>query len=313
MSIFRFLSPGIKENWKVVMLSAVGAATFWFFNAMNKDYETSLNYPLDYDFVRDSVVIITPLPEYIKIDVASGGWNLIRRTLRINAAPILIPLENPSAIKFLTRSSLTPIVKEQLSGLDVTFVVTDTLYFNIEEKVIKKLPVIVDSLTIPLRNNYRITSPIKVYNDSVTLTGPKSIMSKIENNVEIAFADKEIDSDFEEDLKYRIDPLIKARPSRTTIEFDVRNFVLKEVDVPIEFLNFPRDSSVIATQKNIRVYYTIDEDHENEVDKNDFSITLDYSMLNSRDSTIAPILMYSPEKALDIVLNVDKVAIERQR
>lgn len=305
--------PGIKENWKVVLLSTLGAATFWFFNALNKNYETSIDYPLTYSFDRDSVVIVTPLPEYIQIDVASGGWNLIRRTLKINAAPVEIKLENPSDIKFLTRSSLTPIVREQLSGLDVTYVVTDSLYLNIEKKVTKKLPITVDSINIPLKGNYRLTSTISISEDSVALEGPKSVMSEIGNRVKIAFKDEDIDSDFDSKLNYQIDPIVITKPSKAIVKFDVGKFILEEIDVPIEFLNFPQDFSVIASQEKIRVYYTINEDLEDEVNPNDFNVTLDYSMLNHKDSTIAPILIYAPEEALDIVLNVDKIGIEKTR
>ena len=308
MEILKFFLPGLRENWKVVLLSVLGAATFWFFNAMNKSYDTRLEYPLSYVFERDSVVIVKPLRDKIKIDVTSGGWNLIRKTLRINAEPVKITLENPTEIKYLTRSTLIPIIKEQLSGLELTYVVTDTLYFDIEEKASKKLPLIVDSLTIPLKNNYRIVSPVRLSQDSVRITGPKSMIAELNTNVEIAFPDEEIDGDFEaEELGYRLDKLIKASPRKAEVSFRVNRFILKEMDIPVEYLNLPSDSSVVADQNNIRVYFTINEELEDDVSKSDFSIIADYTMLNQRDSTLSPILMYAHDKALDIVLNVDKL------
>ena len=75
---------GINENWKVVVLAVAGAATFWLFNALNKNYDTRLNYPVVFEFNRDSVVVVTPLAEEINIDVNGGGWNLIRNTFWIN-------------------------------------------------------------------------------------------------------------------------------------------------------------------------------------------------------------------------------------
>ena len=311
MSVFRFFSPGMKENWKVVVLSVVGAATFWFFNAMNKNYETSLEYPVSFSFNRDSVVVVQPLAERIKINVSSGGWNLIRRTLRINADPVEIVLENPTDIKFLTRSSITPVIKEQLSGLNVTYVVTDTLFFNIEEKISRRLPLIVDSMTIPLRNNYRIVSSIEIHDDSVWVTGPKSIILAMGPYVEVAFRDEEIDSDYEYDLAYHVDNMVQVEPRKTTVRFEVNRFLLKEVDVPIEFLNFPRDSSVVASQDEIRLYYTVNEDYAEDVSQTDFSVTVDYAMLNRRDSSVAPQLMYAHDRAIDIVLNVDKVRVHK--
>ena len=310
MSIFRFFLPGFKENWKVVLLSVFGAATFWFFNAMNKNYDTRIDYPLSYEFNRDSVVVISPLVNTIKIDVSGGGWNLIRRTLRITADPITIELENPSDIKFLTRSSLIPLISDQLSGIDLTYIVTDTLYFDIEDKVSKRVMLSVDSLSIPLRDNFRIVSPIELYSDSVTITGPKSYIDRISDDIEIAFDDKEIDSDFEEDRDYRVDPMVNVAPPQSTVRFDVSRFLLKEMNLPIEFLHFPEDSSIVANQDEIIVYYTVNEDFQNDISASDFSVTVDYNMMNNKDSTVAPLLMYAHEKAIDVVLNVDKIRLE---
>ncbi len=313
MNIFRFFLPGFKQNWKVVLLSVSGAATFWFFNAMNKTYDTRIDYPLNFVFERDSVVVISPLAETIKIDVSSGGWNLIRKTLKITADPINIELENPTDIKFLTRSSLIPLVTDQLGAINLTYIVTDTLYFDIEEKITKRVALAVDSTTIPLRDNYRIVTPIELYNDSVTVVGPKSYVSRLSNDIEVSFDDQEIYSDFERECSYRVHEMIKVVPERTVVRFDVSRFVLNELSVPIEFLHFPEDSSVVSSQSDIIVYYTVDEDFESEVSSADFSVTVDYNMMNERDSTVAPLLMYAHERAIDIVLNVDKIRLVPNR
>ncbi|MFY0625420.1 MAG: hypothetical protein JXR07_03930 [Reichenbachiella sp.] len=309
MKFFRFFLPGFQQNWKVVMLSIMGAATFWFFNAMNKTYDTRIDYPLSYSFDRDSVVIVKPLTKRIKIDITSGGWNLIRRTLKISATPIEITLENPTDIKYLTRSSLIPMLTDQLHGLKLNYIVTDTLFFDIEQKIVKKMPLFIDSLGIPLEDNFRIISPIEFNNDSVTLIGPKSSISSLQFNIEMAFKDVEIDSDFESELSYRLDPIIKAIPEKTVVRFEVSQFLLKELLIPIEFLNFPSDSSIVASQPEIKLYYTVNEDFENDVNTTDFSVTVDFNMMNAKDSTVAPLLMYAHDKALDIVLNVDKVRL----
>ncbi|MBU2884495.1 hypothetical protein KO507_01805 [Gilvimarinus agarilyticus] len=310
MSLFRFFAPGLKENWKVVLLSILGATTFWFFNAMNKSYSTRLDYPIAYEFNQDSVVVVDPLVKNVKIVVTSGGWNLLRKTLRINATPILVPLDNPTEIRFLTRSSLVPMISEQLDGLKLTYVVTDTLFFNIQEKVTKKLAIQVDSINIPLKDSYRLTSRIRIANDSATFSGPKSYMDSLDQSVLIRFTDKNIDSNFDEELGYQLDKIVKSTQKETNVKFDVARFLYKDITIPIEFLHFPEDSSAVASQSDIKIYYTINENFEDEVSESDFSVTVDYTMMNDRDSTITPILMYAHDKALDIVLALDKLSVE---
>ncbi len=109
------------NNWKVVLLSIIGATTFWFFNALNKDYDARISYPIEFQFDRDSVVIMQPLPTTLSIDVSSGGWNLLRKTFWFNVTPIQIVLENPTEIGFYTRNSLMPIVSDQLDELKINY------------------------------------------------------------------------------------------------------------------------------------------------------------------------------------------------
>jgi len=309
MGIFRFLLPGLKDTWKVVALSILGATTFWFFNAMNKSYDTRVDYPLSYTFAEDSVVVLDPLAKQIKIDVTSGGWNLIRKTLRINAIPINIPLDNPTEIKFLTRSSLIPMISDQLDGLRLIYVVTDTLFFNIEEKVTRKLPVYVDSVTIPLSQSYRMVSPISCNLDSAIVSGPKSTMLQMPAYVQVDFSNMSIDENFDEELGYLVDEHVNVQPAEATIKFQVAKYLAREISIPLELLDFPQDSSAYLADNNIVLYYTIKEEDEDEVNASDFSVTADYSMRNMNDSTVAPILMYAHEKALDIVLGSDRVKL----
>ena len=64
--------PTDTKTIKVVVLSLFAATTFWFFNAMNKSYDTRVDYPLSYTFAEDSVVVMEPLAKQIKIDVTSA-------------------------------------------------------------------------------------------------------------------------------------------------------------------------------------------------------------------------------------------------
>ena len=170
--------PGMNDNWKVVVLAIAGAATFWLFNALNKDYDTRISLPLEFVFNRDSVVVVTPLAKKVDVDVNGGGWNLLRKSFRLNSSPINIELDNPTEISYYTQSSLVPIISDQLRGFRLNYVITDTLFIDIEEKVSKKVMVAIDSMNIPLESNFRLTSPITIDVDTLTLTGPKSLLAE---------------------------------------------------------------------------------------------------------------------------------------
>ena len=301
------------NNWKVVVLSLIGATTFWFFNELNKEYTTRLIYPLEFNFQRDSVVVMRPLPETINVDVTSGGWNLLRRTfILFNPTPITIELFNPTLIKFYTRATMMPIVRDQLDELKVNYLVTDTLFFDIEEKQSRIIGLSIDSANTDLRDNYRITSSIKLSQDSVEIIGPKRIIDTLTSPLLVSIDENRIDDDFDDQVEIKLPrPDVNISiPEEISVSFQVDRFDRISVQIPLEPINFPEDSTAYAAQQSIDIQFTVQRaNRRDEYDASDFGLTLDYNLFEKSDSTVAPILIYAPEEADEIDLLPEKVKI----
>ncbi len=291
------------NNWRAILLSTVAATTFWFFNALNKNYSTRLNYPLEFSFKRDSVVVVNPLPDVIVVDVSGGGWNLMRKTFLFSAIPVLVEMDNPTEIKFFTRASLLPLITEQLGGIKLDFVVTDTLFINIEEKVEKRLNVLVDSLNIPLRENYRLTSEIRINPDSIEVRGPKSMIDTLKEFYTVKFRQRNIDDDFNDEFDIEFaSSLIKPLPDEINVRFNIAEFDRLAIQIPLESTNFPLDSSIYLQDSVIQINYTIRLRDVNKVRSTDFNITADLTMVDQSDSSILPILIAFPTYVMEIEL-----------
>lgn len=300
------------NSWKVVLLSLLGATTFWFFNELNKEYTTRLIYPLKFNFERENVVIMQPLPESIKVDVSGGGWNLLRRTfILFNPTPLTIELDNPTLIRFYSRSTLLPVVKDQLSELKVNYLMTDTLYFHIEEKLSKKVAIQIDSSAIRMRDNYRIISPLSTSLDSVEFIGPKSFIDSLQSPYIVRISENNIDDDFDENIEIPLadDDVIEAIPEEVKVVFEVERFDRLSVAVPFDMLNFPEDSSALPNIDQIEVNFTVPRSQSRDYEASDFGITVDFNLLDESDSTIFPIMIYSPEEAIEIDMMPDTIRV----
>lgn len=311
MSIFNFFTSRKNNNWKIIILSILGATIFWFFNALNKNYNAKISFPLEYNFARDSVIIVKPLINDVRLNVTGGGWTLFRKTFWLNIRPIIINLDNPTVIKYYTRSSLLPIISDQLDELKLNYIITDTLFINIEKKIIKTLKIRVDSLGISLKENHRIVSPILIQLDSVQVIGPKSIMNKMNLYIWINIDEDNIDDDFDNEVGFSLpnDQLVSTNPNKVNLKFNVEQFNLVEMFIKIDTLNFPKDSSVYLIDSLIKINYIVNEKFASDISKNDFNIALDFTFLNKKDSTISPLLMYAHEKAIEINFP-EKVKVE---
>ncbi|MEQ8714378.1 MAG: hypothetical protein RIC80_15270 [Cyclobacteriaceae bacterium] len=305
------MSPFLGGNLKVVILSLVAATTFWFFNALNKNYDARINYPLEFEFARDSVVIVEELPDEVLIDVSSGGWNLLRKTFWFSVLPVVITLDNPADVKFLTRSSLIPIISDQILDLELNFLLTDTLFINVEHKVQKRVALNVDSLRIPLADNHRLVSPIRITPDTITVVGPASRISALPENLKIDIPRRNINSDFDRDVDVELPDgsLMTSQPEDVRIQFAVAEFTNVTLPVNLDQLNFPEDSSAYLEDSIIYVNYWVKADELNTVKPEDFVISADYTMIIRKDSTLLPILLESPTNAYDMEYFPDTLRI----
>ena len=299
------------ENWKVVLLSFIGAATFWFFNALNKDYSAMVSYPIEFNIAQDSIVIMEPLPETIQIDVSSGGWNLFRNTLWFSVDPIKVQLDNPTDIKFLTRSTLLPIVKEHLPELNINFLYSDTLYIHIEKKKVKRVRLAIDSANVTLESEFKIVSPISIRPPMVNIIGPETIINSLQDSYYISPPDRRFNNNVSEQITIPLpfDDIMSSSPSGVTLEFEVDRFINKKIQIPVDRINFPDDSSFRLSDEDLTVYYVIQRKKDKNFDKNDFSISVDYNMLELPDSVIQPLVIYSPEEALELELSPMKIKL----
>ncbi|MFY0598300.1 MAG: hypothetical protein JXR03_01430 [Cyclobacteriaceae bacterium] len=300
------------NNWKVVLLSLAGATTFWFFNALNKDYNAVINYPVEFQFAKDSVVVMEPLPDQVTIDVSSGGWNLIKNILFFNVKPIQIDLENPTEISYFTRSSIFPLITDQLSELEVNYMITDTLYINIEKKKTRKIRLRVDSIRVSLEPGYRLTSAIKIEPDSIEIIGPESFLDSLGSTYAILPDEREIDDPFDKIVEVSVPDaaLVSAIPENVNIKFDVEEFEQIEMLLEVEAVNFPNDSSVFLAQQEVNVVFTIASSKMEDFKPSDFAITADLAMLNKKDSSVLAMLIYYPEHAIEVEVQPEHVRVE---
>lgn len=301
-----------KNNWKVVALCVLGATTFWFFNALNKDYATRMNYPVEFVFDEEGVVVVEELPEKVSIVISGGGWNLLRKTVWFNISPIQVLLENPTSTNYITKASLTSIIADQLSEVRLNYVVTDTLYLNIEPKTSKKVALTIDSAGISLENNFRIVSPIQVEPDSAVFTGPASFINELADSILLYVPYKQLNKSFDNviDLSQLESEKIQVEPDEIKVSFEVARFSRVNKLVPVRPLNFPADSSVFLADTTGVVSFSVREDRIPEVEESFFELVADYRTRNREDSTVSLRLIEYPGFIKEITLETESIPLE---
>lgn len=298
------------ENWKVVIISLIGATTFWFFNALNKSYDATINYPIEFTFSRDSNVVMQPLPASIRINVSSGGWNLLRKTFWFNVPPVEIPLDQPAQTKYIDRGKLFPLIVNHMSELKVNHIVSDSLFLAIETKKTKNVLLKLDSTKIPLSSSHRITSPISISPDSIKLIGPSSFIDSLQSEYSLVLNMENIDDPVNQNILVNLpNNLIVSEPLEINVSFNVEQFLTEQVTVPVELAGFPKDSSKYLETGEVTVNYLVADSKNRSFDPSEFVVLVDLATIDKKDSSIMPILLFHPPEVVDVTVLPDQLKV----
>lgn len=308
------LFPSTKEgNLKVIFLCIFTATTFWFFNALNKaDYTTRINYPIAFDYNKDSTVLLSQLPEDITIQVTGGGWNLLRKTILFDRQPVAIELEEPITTKFITAQSITDLVENKLDDVRLDYIVTDTLFINIDKAATKKVRLAVDTSKIQLANNYRIISNILITPDTARLQGPASLISEAPDTVYVDMPEDPISENFSEEVPVASmeSEHIRITPEIVDVHFNVAPFSLYKTQIAMTPLNFPEDSTVYLERESVTISFWLQNNYVELANNYNFEVVANLRTLNPEDSTVTPALKSYPDFAKDITITPAKVRVE---
>ncbi len=227
MKYLRFITELLRirrKNWKAVLLSAVAATIFWFFNALNKQYTANIELPIEFEYSRSVYLPVSYLPEKIRINVSGQGWTLLRKSTGVNVPPLSIPLEEAANTRRIVGSSLQPIFASQLPGLEVHYVLEDTLLLHLDHRLSKTVHVIVQGAYEIMGEGIGLAGPVSVFPDSVVLTGPRALLDPLNDTLILTVPVRRITADYQEDLAVQV-------PSN---EFIVRDPPVVSVSIPVD-------------------------------------------------------------------------------
>ncbi|HNP18455.1 MAG TPA: hypothetical protein PKL31_08490 [Fulvivirga sp.] len=299
------------KNLRIIALAILAAATFWFLNALNGTYSTTLNYPINFLYDHDKYIPLEELPKDVQINVSGVGWNLFRNSLGIKITPVNFRLDNASDIKKIPGSSLLGTLSDQLDEFQVNFVLTDTLYIKVDKRMTKTFKLAIDSASIALADNFWVTSPIRYSPDSVTLQGPESILTSFSDEIVVKIPQSAIDENYKEDIPIEFDNsrLITREPPTMNVVFNVEEFRNAEIVVPIFKENFPKNGRADISTSQVKVSYQVVKSKAEAVLSDEFEVVANYNKINPEDSTITFNLKKFPEYIKQVSLDTTAVKV----
>jgi YbbR domain-containing protein len=242
-------------------------------------------------------VLVSELPDNIDINVTGGGWELLRKTIWFNRSFLSIPIEDPYRTAYITGEQLFPLLSENINGIVLNSVNTDTIFIDIQPYKEKTLGVQIDSISINMRNGYSIISEIINNPDTVIIGGPGNLIDTLDEVFTLLLPFRNIDNDINDDIELQFfDPdIVQFYPPRINVRFDVARFIDATTEVEVELVNFPEDSTASINPTETVISFEIIEYYENRFSPVDFLVIADYNDLSEEDSTVTLKIVQTPQ------------------
>jgi hypothetical protein len=248
-----------RTNWKAVALCFTAAAIFWLFNSFNKNYATNIRFPLRFDYAGEKYIPLASLPQHVTMNVSGNGWDLFRKSVGIKLPELKIVLLRPTEAKKIMASSLIPSFSEQLgSGLQINYMVTDTLRVQIDELDSHKFRLAADLSQISYRDGYGRISPVVILPDSVKLQGARSLLHQLPDSIVLVLPKVNLN----ERLKREVEVLIPngesitRNPPVVSVMFEVGQLEVSETYVSVK-ASIPNPTVKVSYVDSVKVKFRI--------------------------------------------------------
>ena len=248
---------------------------FWFLTALNKEYITSISYPVRYFRFPMDKVLVNDLPDRLELTVNASGFTLLSHKLKSRLTPITFDVNSfspntfrndPSAVYILSGDAKDEISRQLSNEIEILDINPDSLIFRFATRTSKLVPVH-PVLSIGFEQQFMQTGPYVLEPDSITVSGPEVIIDSIDAVETEEFNMAGIKESFNQELKIRPLNKVDFNPVEVWLQVPVEKFTEASLTLPIEVLNLP-DSLVLRTfpgnvkvscQVGLSAYETLNE------------------------------------------------------
>lgn len=250
---------------------------FWALTVLTKNYNSKIYFPVIYENLPEDKISSNKLPVAFAIDVNARGFDLLTYHLKTKVAPLYLNVHS-SKYSNISTNYFLPEIKEQLGNeLKVLTIFPDSIHFDFSERVTKKIPVKLN-LLLTFEKQYGLSDSIKIIPDSVTISGTKSTVEKIDViETEISRLPK---------LKESVTKKIRLEKNKNSVAsfsndevqvtIPVEKFTEGNIEPPVETAHLPSGKKIKIIPEKVKVTYQVTLSNYDKVETNLFSAVVDF-------------------------------------
>lgn len=242
----------MKPNLITIILSSVFSVLLWVYVSFSDDYSTNITVPIEFTDFRDDHTIQFQSTMDASLTLQGKGWALAQITMGPKNKFEISTDNKIGKQQMQVRDALSnnPWLT---SSVRVTRVNPPQLEYTIERINYKSIP-IVPNISIGTKEHYGLVSEVIVEPDSVRISGPKSIVKKLNAVITKSIVFDELDEKVI--MKVELEPInhITFENNSSILNFDIQKIVDKSFkDISVEVIGLPPSRELLLFPSKINV------------------------------------------------------------
>ena len=291
-----------------MLITCIGIAfVFWVLVKLSQTYPTVKPVMLNIEMPEDKCLLLMP-PSDVEAELRGTGWDLMLEHFYHSRIPVFISMLDNTSL-YLNQNRMRTEIRSSLrfSAIDVLSVNYENLEIELDQKVSKRVPVVLEKdLQFSPGNQLRQVPTLSP--DSITLTGHAKVIDSLvfwPTNT-LSLTDVKSSTSVSVPLEMA-PPALQLGVDQIKVDLEVEQFTEKTIYIPVTINHVPEGDSLKVFPDKIQLTCQVGLSRYNEVMYQDFEIQADLKdvPLQEGKNTV-------PVKLIKFPLFVKGVKLERQ-
>lgn len=249
----------------VYLIFVAIASIFWLLSALSKNYQTQIKYPVRFSHLPNDKVLVNKLPDFLNLSVDGYGFTLLRYRVKRSIVPVTIDISENNLFQvqgkknkfFIPSRYLIKQVSAHISDdVKVLEIQPDSIIFDFTQMVTKMVAV-KPNISYSADRQFLIKKKPWCEPDSLLLSGPKSILDKIDFCSTKHLDLENLNNSIQRSVAVENIEDVKLSAKRVNIFVDVEKFTEANLLVPIEIINIPDSLRLKTFPDKITISYKV--------------------------------------------------------
>ncbi len=309
----------LKENNRpfIFLVCLFVAASLWFINAMEKQYENYVMIPVEFTNFPKNKTLINEPPTKLRAKIKTRGFTLLRYKINASIYPVNFNVRSFTNSKFENQESGEIIIKpddyiyqisNQLNAdINILDLYPDTVKFVFDKIVERKLRV-VPNIDLEFENQYFLCDSIKFTPEYITVKGPLAIIDTLKYISTKKLKIKKLNSSIKKNFTLELIEGIVTNPDKVVGEIPVSQYTEYSEKVNVSKINVPDSLNIITFPGKVDINCIIALNQYKNINPSSFVIGVDYNDIKP-GSRLIPIKIFKIPSNTKII-NFQPITVE---